>query len=64
MEKDEFGHTEKEYQSYYNQRKVKDRPSAEQLLDMFRQGISMRAIGKLYGVSDRAVAKWCRRYNI
>lgn len=42
-----------------NNRKVKDRPSKEELIAM-RKTMSWCAIGRKYGVSDNAIRKWMR----
>lgn len=44
------------------QRKV-DRPSREQLKIEIRSN-SFLALGKKYGVSDNAIRKWCKAYNL
>jgi len=44
-------------------RKVKDRPSKEELRDMI-ENMSWCAIGRKYDVSDNAVRKWARSYNL
>ena len=45
-----------------SQRKV-DRPSKEELLELIKT-TSFLQIGKLYGVSDNAIRKWCKYYNL
>lgn len=44
-------------------RKVKDRPSKEQLKEEIRNN-SFLQLGKKYGVTDNAVRKWCKAYNL
>jgi hypothetical protein len=44
-------------------RKVKDRPTYEELLELIKNK-SFIQIGKMYGVSDNAVRKWCKSYNL
>lgn len=44
------------------QRKVSDRPSHQELLDLVRAH-SYSAVGRMYGVSDNAIRKWLRRSN-
>lgn len=39
------------------------RPSKEQLLKEIATS-SFRAVGKKYGVSDKAIVKWCKAYNL
>ncbi len=48
----------------FNVRKVPDRPSLEQLIKDYKELKSMVAVGKKYGVSDNAVNKWLKGYNI
>lgn len=50
------------YNLYYN-RKVKDRPSREELKELLRKESFLR-IGHQYGVSDNAIRKWCDAYNL
>ena len=45
------------YGKKYSSRKVKNRPSKEQLLKMIKE-TSYCAVGRKYGVSDKAVRKW------
>lgn len=49
--------------SQLSQRKVKERPSKEVLLNLLND-ISMIKIGKIYGVSDNTIRKWRKYYNI
>ena len=46
-----------------HQRKVKNRPSKEDLYNQLCDS-SFVAVGKKYGVSDNAVRKWCRIYGL
>ena len=46
----------------FNRRKC-ERPSKEKLTKMVWE-IPMRTIAKQYGVSDKAIAKWCKKYDI
>lgn len=39
-------------------------PSKETLCSMFKEVGSFRGVGKLYGVSDKAIVKWFRHYNL
>lgn len=45
-----------------NKRKVK-RPSKEELKDLLSD-TSYCAIGRMYGVTDNAVRKWAKCYNL
>ena len=46
----------------YRKRKVKNRPSLEELLEL-KKTMSMVAIGKKYGVSDNTIRKWIKNYK-
>lgn len=46
-----------------HQRKVKNRPSKEELFDLLKHN-SFVAVGRMFNVSDNAIRKWCRNYNI
>lgn len=58
----EDGLSDGERMRAFNQRKV-ERPSKEELLKLIKEQPFTR-IGEQYGVSDRAVANWCKRYGI
>lgn len=45
------------------QRKVKDRPSKEELSELIKTK-SFVEVGKMYGVSDNSVRHWCKSYNL
>lgn len=45
------------------ERKVIDRPSKEELFELIQQNTFI-SIGEKYGVSDNAVKKWCKGYNL
>lgn len=47
--------------SDYN--KKVERPSKEELIRLLKQ-YNFVKVGKIYGVSDNAVRKWCDAYNI
>ena len=64
-----YFNTEDKYQIYCShkcsslaRRKVK-RPSKEKLLELIKT-TSFLQIGKMYGVSDNAVRRWCKSYDI
>ena len=38
--------------------------SKEQLLNDFKEFGSFSGVGKKYGVSDKAVVKWCKKYGL
>lgn len=46
----------------YN-KKVLDRPSKEELIRLLKQ-YNFVKVGKMYGVTDNAVRKWCKKYGI
>lgn len=39
-------------------------PSKETLCSVFKEVGSFRGVGKLYGVSDKAIAKWFKHYDL
>ena len=47
----------------FKMRKVENRPSREQLKEEIRNN-SFLALGKKYEVSDNAIRKWCKAYNL
>lgn len=49
--------------SNFESRKVKDRPSRERLKEEIRSN-SFLTLGKKYGVSDNAIRKWCKAYEL
>jgi very-short-patch-repair endonuclease len=63
VERDENGYSKKMIDGYLKQRKVKNRPTKEELLDLIKSH-SMVKIGKMYGVSDNSVRKWCKKYDL
>lgn len=42
---------------------IEDRPNREKLKDLIRNN-PMLTIGKMFGVSDNAVRKWCKKYYL
>jgi len=46
----------------FNNRKVKERPSIDELNEMMKT-MSYRAVGRKYGVSDNSIRKWINQYN-
>lgn len=44
-------------------RKVKIRPTKEELYELLTKN-SFVSVGKMFNVSDNAIRKWCRDYNI
>lgn len=57
------GRTKLQNEASYKQRKVKNRPSKEEL-DKLTHNESFLEIGRRYGVSDNAVRKWCKQYGL
>ena len=51
------------YTKYKNPHKCNSIPTKEQLLDLILKN-SFVSIGKMYGVSDNAVRKWCKKYKL
>ena len=49
-------------ESAYKQRKVKDRPSYDELIEMLKYS-TYTAIGRKYGVSDNTIRKWIKIYE-
>jgi len=49
--------------SHKERRKVKNRPKKEELYNLLRNK-SFLSVGRIYGVSDNAIRKWCKIYNI
>lgn len=46
-------------------RKYKERPTANELQkELFEANGNFTVIGKRYGVTDNAIRKWCKQYNI
>lgn len=56
------GLTEKMIESAYKQRKVKDRPLYDELIEMLKYS-TYTAIGRKYGVSDNTIRKWIKIYE-
>ncbi len=55
--------TIKQYENSLRQRKVKDRPSKEELFEMMSTQ-TFKSIAEKYGVSTNAIQKWCKAYGI
>lgn len=45
-------------------RRIVKRPSKEELAELIEQKTTWLALGKMYGVSDNAVRKWARKYEL
>lgn len=48
---------------YTTSTRIVDRPSAEELEKLLRQS-NFSAVGRMFGVSDNAIRKWCRGYGL
>lgn len=51
------------FQCYTIQNRKNIRPSREELKNLIRN-ISFQQIGKMYGVSDNTIRKWCKKENL
>lgn len=60
-ERNSEGYTEAQLKMFLKNRKVKNRPSKEELFDMLKTS-SFKEVGRKYGVSDNTVKKWCKGY--
>lgn len=47
-----------------NQNKIIKYPTKEELINDFKEFGSFIGVGKKYGISDKAVVKWCEKYNL
>ena len=61
--KDRKADTCRECYDLYRNKKVTNRPSREELKNMIRT-CAFTSIGKQYGVTDNAIRKWCKNYNL
>lgn len=59
----EDGLTDKQREQAFNNRKVKERPTKEELFEMVKNK-PFRTIAKDYNVSDAAISKWCKEYGL
>lgn len=62
-ERGEDGFADKERESFYKQRKVKNRPSKNELLNEIKES-SFAKVGRKYGVSDNTIRKWRKNYKL
>lgn len=62
-ERDKNGYTEFQRQMFLNNRKVKNRPSPNDLLKLIKSK-SFVEVGKMYNVTDNTIRKWCKFYNL
>lgn len=56
------GLSEKMKEGFLKQRKVKNRPSLQEIENLM-ETLSLVKIGKMYGVTDNAVRKWIKQYK-
>lgn len=63
VKRDANGKTEKEIQRAFNARKVKERPSKDELLELIKTK-SFAEIGRTYNVCDTTIKSWCKDYEI
>lgn len=56
------GLTDKERERNFKQRKV-ERPDAETLKELL-YSYNFKKVGKMFGVSDKTIVKWCKTYNL
>ena len=63
VERLESGLSKKQEEQHYNQRKVQNRPTKEELLKLI-QNNSFSKIGRMFGVTDNTIRKWCRLYDL
>lgn len=56
------GLSDKMRESHIKQRKVKNRPSLEEI-EKLKQKMPMMKIGEMFGVSDNTVRKWIKQYK-
>ena len=56
------GLTDKERERNFKQRKV-ERPDAETLKNLL-YSYNFKKVGKMFGVSDKTICKWCKVYKM
>ena len=59
----EDGLTDKQREQALNCRKVKERPTKEELWKMVKE-LPFETIGKKYGITGNSVKKWCKDYGL
>jgi hypothetical protein len=62
VERGPDGLSNKMRESALRQRKVKNRPSLEEL-EKLKETLPMTKIGEMFGVSDSAIRKWIKQYK-
>lgn len=63
VERFENGLSKKQIEYYYKQRKIKNRPTKEVLLNDI-QTMSFVDVGKKYNVTDNTIRDWCKSYGL
>lgn len=63
VERFENGLSKKQMEQHYNQRKIKNRPTKEVLLNEI-QTMSFVNVGKKYKVTDNTIRDWCKYYGL
>ena len=56
--------TNDDYKKNIEENWAKTHPSVEEFISSFLELGSFVGVGKKYGVSDNALKKWCKHYNI
>jgi len=52
------------YNRVLSKKWIANHPSKETLCSVFKEVGSFRGVGKLYGVSDKTIAKWFKHYEL
>ena len=55
---------EKQKKNFFGETLIGQKPTRDELIAMIKEEIPFTTIGEKYGVSDNAVRKWCRKYNL
>lgn len=52
------------YNIFERKLKVSSIPQKQDLINMINEKVSFCEIGRIYGVSDNSIRKWCKKYEI
>lgn len=63
VKRGEDGLSDKQRNAFFNRRKVVERPSKNQLLEILSKS-SFEAVARTYRVSSGSIRKWCKAYKI
>lgn len=63
VQRDESGLSEKQKKYHIEQRKVKQRPDKDTLLNLIKT-LPFTQIGKMYNVTDNTIRKWCKAVGL